>query len=560
MIGKTSLEPEKSALRAFKLILLVWRPYRSRLIFGIVIAIISALLSMSLMGTAATRIGVIGSMAFFSLMTLRILGAGRVISRYLERLFTHDAMFRALTATRIWFFRHLARVSDHGIGFLRSGDMLSRLVNDIDALDAIYLRLILPFIASVVTIIIVVVFAGSWDVMLAVMLCLLAMIMTLIIPALSALQSSKSGGEVLRAQAELRSAGLDFASGLREAQIYGAQSMMEERVQLAASHLVNAETGQARLQNFSVMISSLLGQSMLAICLLGIGLTVPRGSTLTSAIALIFVLIAGLELLQNFAQSGGLLGKLRLAASRVTAFVTQKQTQLQGTQKFDPDFREICFERVDFSWQADRPSVLQQCDFVIRRGQRIAIIGPSGAGKSSLVSLLLKVVSPLRGRISIDNHFYDDLDTKDLRRHIAWLAQTTHIFADTIRNNLCLDGRLHADASLWHALDQAGLAEIVRALPDGLDSWVGEGGSRFSGGEGRRLVLARVLLSDAPIVVLDEPTAGLDAETEQQFFRTLNRAMSGRTLILVLHRLTGVEKLDSVWKLSDGQLTAISSS
>ncbi|UYH51815.1 thiol reductant ABC exporter subunit CydC [Candidatus Kirkpatrickella diaphorinae] len=555
----TDLEkPAGKALSVFKPILHVWQPYKWRLTFGVILAILSALIGLTLMGSAAARVGVVGATALVSLLTLRLLGAGRVILRYFERLCAHDAMFRALTATRVWFFRHLARVSDHGMGFMRSGDMLSRLVHDVDALDAIYLRLITPFCAAIVTILAIIFFAGALSFTLAVTLGVIALGMVTGLPVLSASWTSRSGGDVLRAQGQLRSSGLDFAVGLREARIYGAQSLLEGRVHQDASHLIKAEATQARRQAASGMVSYLLGQAMLALCLIGVGSCMAHGSRMTGFVALIFILVAGLELLQGFARTGVLLGKLRHAAARVTVFVTQKQAQLHGRKEFDPDFAQIRFDHVDFTWQADRPPVLRDCDFVIIRGQRIAIIGPSGVGKSSLVSLLLKVVSPTRGRLMIDDHGYEEFDTKSLRRHVAWLSQTTHIFADTIRNNLCLDGFAHSDETLWRALTQAGLTDTVKALPEGLDHWVGEGGRTLSGGEGRRLALARILLSDASIIVLDEPTAGLDAETEQQFFRTMNHVMAGRTLIMVLHRLTGVEKLDSAWKLSDGQLSAIS--
>jgi ATP-binding cassette subfamily C protein CydC len=141
-----------------------------------------------------------------------------------------------------------------------------------------------------------------------------------------------------------------------------------------------------------------------------------------------------------------------------------------------------------------------------------------------------------------------------MRARTAYLSQTTHLFADTIANNLRLGDPAATDEQLWAALDAAQLAETVRALPDGLNSWLGEGGGTLSGGQGRRLALARALLSPAPILILDEPCAGLDAETEMAFYRTLNAAIAGRSLLLIAHRLTGAEQLDRVWRLTGGQL------
>ena len=144
----------------------------------------------------------------------------------------------------------------------------------------------------------------------------------------------------------------------------------------------------------------------------------------------------------------------------------------------------------------------------------------------------------------------------DVRARIGWLAQATHLFDDTIRANLKLARPEADEAALWAALDAARIGEMVRALPDGLDTWVGEGGARFSGGQGRRLALARALLSPAPILILDEPCAGLDAETERAFLATLNEVAEGRSVILITHRLTGVERLDRIWRLSGGKAIA----
>ena len=144
------------------------------------------------------------------------------------------------------------------------------------------------------------------------------------------------------------------------------------------------------------------------------------------------------------------------------------------------------------------------------------------------------------------------LAAADVRARIGWLSQATHLFDDTIANNLRLARPEADDAALWATLEAARIADVVRALPDGLDTWVGEGGARFSGGQGRRLVLARALLSNAPVLILDEPCAGLDAETERAFLATLNDVAEGRTIILIAHRLMGVEKLDRIYRLSGG--------
>jgi ATP-binding cassette subfamily C protein CydC len=221
-----------------------------------------------------------------------------------------------------------------------------------------------------------------------------------------------------------------------------------------------------------------------------------------------------------------------------------------------PTGTSLTFEAVEFRWQPDRPLVFNGLTLEIPQGARVALLGPSGTGKSTLAALALKVVAPRSGRIRLDGVDIATLPAALVRARIGWLGQTTHLFDDTIQANLSLARPDADEAALWTALDDARIGDVVRGLPDGLGTWVGEGGTRFSGGQGRRLALARALLSPAPILILDEPCAGLDAETEREFLETLNETAAGRTVILITHRLTGVEKLDRIFRLSGGKAVA----
>ena len=221
-----------------------------------------------------------------------------------------------------------------------------------------------------------------------------------------------------------------------------------------------------------------------------------------------------------------------------------------------PRGNALRFEAVHFGWQADRPAVFNGLTLDVPSGNRVAVLGPSGTGKSTLAALALKVAAPQAGRILLGGVDIATLDAATLRGRIGWLSQATHLFADTIRANLLLARPEADEAALWEALAAARIADVVAGLPEGLDTYVGEAGSGFSGGQGRRLVLARALLSQAPILILDEPCAGLDAETEKAFFATLNESAAGRTVILIAHRLTGAERLDRIWRLSDGKAAA----
>ncbi|MFZ4407423.1 MAG: ATP-binding cassette domain-containing protein, partial [Paracraurococcus sp.] len=210
-------------------------------------------------------------------------------------------------------------------------------------------------------------------------------------------------------------------------------------------------------------------------------------------------------------------------------------------------------EGLRFAWTPDRVAVFDGLDLDIPEGTRLALLGPSGIGKSSFAALLLKLAAPQAGRISFGGVDIAALPADFIRRRIACLTQDARLFDDSIAANLRLAAPEAPDAALWRALDRAGIGELVRALPEGLATGCGEGGARFSGGQARRLALARVLLSAAPVLVLDEPTAGLDAETERAFLETLEGVTAGRTVILITHRLVGVERPTRILRLAGGR-------
>jgi ATP-binding cassette subfamily C protein CydC len=269
-----------------------------------------------------------------------------------------------------------------------------------------------------------------------------------------------------------------------------------------------------------------------------------------------FLTLAAFEGVGGLVRAGVLAGNMGAAARRIVTIADEHPVPAQPAAPATvmPTGFGLRFERVGFRWRENRPPVFSDLSLDIPQGARVALLGPSGAGKSSLAALLLKAAFPQTGRITLGGTDIAALPDAWLRRHVAWLSQATHLFDDTIRDNLLLGAPQADEAALWRALDAAAVGEFVRSLPDGLDTWLGEGGVKVSGGQGRRIALARTLLSDAPILVLDEPTTGLDAQTEQDFFLTLNRVAEGRTIILITHRLTGVEQLDHVLRLSGGAI------
>jgi ATP-binding cassette subfamily C protein CydC len=529
-------------------ILGLWRPQAGWLAAGLGLSLLAAAAAVALMATAGTRVAalVLGAIVAAA-ATLPMLGVARVVLRYLERLTTHNATFRALAGLRIWFFRHLAASSAGGLGLRRSGDVLARLVGDVEALDGLYLRIIVPLAAGIVLVPAVAILLGGW---LGLATATLFAVTGVLLPLIAARRSLAAGAGLADASAALRVAALDTLSGLREIRAFGAEDRMLALVQAREAAAMAVQRHVARGAALAHAGGFLCGQAALLLVLL------VSGTRPVFAVGAAFLVTAAFEVVGGLPRAGALAGYASAAARRVLDAAAGAQSVPDPAMPMPmPSGNGLRFDAVQFRWSVDRAPVFDGLTLDVPQGAHVAILGPSGVGKSTIAALALRVASPDAGRVLLGGVDIAMLAAADIRRRIASLSQTTHLFDDTIRANLLL-GRPEADdAALWRALDQAELGSFVRALPDGLDTWLGEDGTRVSGGQGRRLALARALLSPAPILILDEPCAGLDAETERAFLATLN-GIGDKTVVLIAHRLTGAERLQRIWRLSAGHAVA----
>ncbi len=533
-------------------ILGLWRGRIAWLLFGLVVSLLALAAGVGLMAVSGATIGAaVAAGILVAPAALRGLGIARVLLRYFERLVTHAATFRALADLRVWFFRQLTRTGAGGLGFRQAGDVLARLVGDVEALDGLYLRIVVPVAGALLLLPVLVLVIGLQVPALGLAIGVLFAIAAFVLPLLAARMTSGAGGRLADAAGGMRIAALDALTGLREVRAFGAEGRMLANVQSREAALLTAQHDLARRTALAGAAAFLCGQAAIFAVLLTAGAN-PAG-----AVAAAFLVVAAFEAVGGLPRAGALAGHAAAAARRVLAVADTAPPIAEPVHPAAlPGSFALRVEAVQFRWQPDRATVFDGLSLEIPQGARVALLGPSGAGKSTLAALLLKVVGPQSGRILLGGTDIAELDAAAVRTQIAWLSQSTHLFDDTICANLQLARPEATDAALWAALDAAHVGDVVRALPDGLDSWVGEGGALFSGGQGRRLALARALLSPAPILILDEPCAGLDAETEREFFATLNEVAEGRSVILIAHRLTGVERLDRIWRLSGGKAVA----
>lgn len=530
----------------------LWSGHPFWLLLATLLSLGALLAGVALMGVSGHALGlaIIGAPLLIPAL-LPLIGIARVVFRYAERVVGHEAIFRALADMRIWMFRGLTRNAAGGLGLHHSGDILARLVNDVDMLDGLFLRVFVPLAGAIVLLPVL-----AWLLWREHGVALLVLIpfgiVSFWIPWRAARAAEENAGKAGLAMAALRTAALDALHGLREVKIFAAEGRMLAEVQAREAQLVEAQrelvASGSRLSAMSFIIAQ--GAILLALVLGFFGLPI-------AAVAVVLALIVAFEAVLGLPRAGLLYGQAKKAAARVVQAAEANPVVMDPAKpEAMPGRNALAFEHVSFRYAPDRPFVFKNLSFQLPEGARMAILGPSGIGKSTIAALLLKLQAPMSGQIRLGGVDIVQLPAEALRHRIAYLGQATHLFADTIRNNLLLGDPGADDETLWAALDAAQLGDAVRALPEGLDSWLEEGGGTLSGGQGRRLALARTLLMDAPILVLDEPCAGLDSVTEQEFFRVFNTATEGRTVLLILHRLTGVEVLDRIWRFTGGTLVA----
>ena len=366
-----------------------------------------------------------------------------------------------------------------------------------------------------------------------------------VLPWLAARASSRAGSALATASGELRIAALDALTGLREVRAFAAEGRMLATVQAREATMLAAQRGMAAGRRWLVRRLFCAHRRRSWRSCWPPGLIRPSPSPPLSWY--------WRHSRRSVVCLAPALWPVMLRPPRPVCWRSSTRRVLVP-DPLDPvpmpDANGLRFEAIQFRWQPDRPSVFDGLTLEMPEGTRVALLGPSGAGKSTLAALALKVVAPRSGHVLLGGVDIALLPAASVRSRIGWLGQATHLFDDTIRANLLLARPDADEPALWAALDAARVGDTVRALPDGLDTWVGEGGTRFSGGQGRRLALARALLSEAPILILDEPCSGLDAETERAFLETLNETAAGRSVILITHRLTGVERLDRIFRLT----------
>jgi thiol reductant ABC exporter CydC subunit len=495
-----------------------------------------------------------------AVVAVQAFALGRSVFRYVERLVSHDAALRALATMRVTAYRRLEQLAPAGLPAFRSGDLVSRLVADVDGVADRWLRVLLPYstaaVAGAGTVCFFALLLRSAALVLAVSLVAAA----IVAPWAAGIAARQAERRIAPCRGELTVASLDLLRGCAELLAFGAAEAGLDRAAAADRALSRAEGRSALGRGIAASVTALAaGASVWASLVLGVP-AVRSGALPGVALAvLVLTPLAAHEVFGALAPGAQQLPRIRGSAARVQAVLRQPDPVREPASPLPPPGPpyNLRIESLSARWNAAGPDVLSGIDLSVPAGRRVAIVGPSGAGKTTLAMVLLRFLDPSAGRVTIAGTDITGLDGDTVRRIVGLCAQDAHVFDTTLGENLRLARREASDEQVRSALRRAGLLGWVEGLPAGLDTDVGEHGVRLSGGQRQRLSLARVLLADFPVLVLDEPTEHLDEQTADALTADLLTATEGRTVLLITHRGAGLRQVDEVVRIEAGRLVGL---
>lgn len=494
-----------------------------------------------------------------AIVAVRALGISRGVFRYADRLVGHDAAFRSLAHVRVGVFRRLERLSPAGLGSYRQGDLLARLVGDVDASVDLVVRVVLPAVSSVLAGALAVAMGAAILPAAGGALLVLLVVSGLVVPWLTTGIGARSQRARAAAEGELSAQLVAALSAAPELLALGTVDAAVARLREADATLTRLDRRRAVASGVAAGLGT-LATGLTVVACIGLGVTAMQQARMDGVwlAALALIPLAMADVLSGMPAAALARSRVAGAAERIFALMDSPDPvpARPGPRAATPPGRrpELDLQQVSARYPGAGTDALARLDLALPPGRRVALVGPSGSGKSTAVAVLLRLLDHGEGRYTVDGSDVRDLDEDDVRARLGAMDQRAHLFDTTIEENIRLANRDADDAALAAALAAAQLRDWVDALPAGLATRVGAHGSAVSGGQAQRIALARVLLADRPVAVLDEPGEHLDPAMADQVTAAALAATTGRSVVLVTHRMAHTEDCDEVIVLSGGDV------
>lgn len=542
------------------------RPHLSWVLLGTLLGLVTLLASIGLMtlsGWFISAAALAGTSAVtaqqFNYFTpgagVRGFAIARTVGRYFERVTTHEATFRLLADLRSWFYRCLEPLGPARLQQFRSADLLNRLIADVNALDNLYLRVLAPSAIAVLVSVLVLAFLTLYSPAIALLTALGLLLAGVVTPLLAHLLARRVGEQQLMATSRLRQQLIALVQGLADLYIYGG---VQRAIDAAAAEEMRLQRTQLRMSLLTGLMTALIVFIGGTTGLLALAMGVERvydGRLEPAQLAMVlFCVLAVFEVVAPLSLAYQYLGKTRRAAARLQE-VAEAEPLIHYPQVDEAPLSapgSFSFDQVCFHYDRSSAPVLEQFSLQVSAGEKILLLGHTGSGKSTLISLLARLHDPQQGRVLLAGQPVTCYSESTLRAQMSVLSQPVQLFAGTVADNLALASTNADEADMMSVLAAVRLDVELGDAP--LTYSIGESGSRLSGGQRKRLALARALLRDAPILLLDEPTEGLDAATEAAVVENILRLYPERTLMMISHHLQTAQRFDRVVILDRGQV------
>ncbi|PWI58370.1 thiol reductant ABC exporter subunit CydC [Sulfoacidibacillus thermotolerans] len=487
---------------------------------------------------------------------VRFFGISRAVFRYIERLASHDLTFRMLARIRVYAYERLEPLAPANLLARRTGDVVSALVADVDFLQNFFLRIVSPVIVFILALGLSYLIDAQFSVLLGVSLVISLLVAGAVVPGLTFWLGKKSGEELVTLRSEYYAIVLDLMKGMAELLAFGQYEALVARLTALQRKISRRQRFMSRLNGVSTGVLVLINHGAMWISLV-IAIPLVATSKIPGYDLAVIALtaLASFEAASSLPQAYQYLGQTLQAFKRVKELVGPDSLIAESGEPIGNDqAHDLVIRDLYFRYRQDEPDILKGLDLTLPFGKHVAIVGESGVGKSTILQLLLRFWEYDRGSIVFDGKELRELDASSLRACFAVVEQAPHIFQATLADNLRVASRKISQERWQQAMKISKFDTVLAQMVDGEQTLAGEWGTRLSGGEAQRLAIARALLVDAPIYLLDEPTRGLDSVTARQVLQGIEEVTRGRSLLLITHRLTGLEMMDEIFVMHDGKV------